>query len=176
MHFYKFNQLSHPEYTCNVFMKELVLYREFLPEPYDNKYFSIEKLLTSTLELPEVLFVIPFDELIKNGDKYDVKCYSYAGSIIENSFTLTPRYDASTYSLYPPKRFRRLNLLGRNEKFITPDLVNKSEVIRDANTLIAAYDYLPLSCIDHFFLTYIDDVNPLDETTYKGSCNADCDE
>ena len=65
MHFYKFNQLSHPEYTCNVFMKELVLYREFLPEPYDNKYFSVEKLLTSTLELPEVLFVIPFDELKK---------------------------------------------------------------------------------------------------------------
>ena len=174
--FTSFYNLTNKVTEFKFYIKQLVLFREYLLEPYNNKYFSYEKIFTSTFELPEVLFVIPFDELIKNGDKYDVKCYSYAGSIIENSFTLTPRYDASTYSLYPPKLFRRLNLLGRNEKFITPDLVNKSEVIRDANTLIAAYDYLPLSCIDHFFLTYIDDVNPLDETTYKGSCNADCDE
>ena len=174
--FTSFYNLTNKDTEFKFYIKQLVLFREYLLEPYNNKYFSYEKIFTSTFELPEVLFVIPFDELIKNGDKYDVKCYSYAGSIIENSFTLTPRYDASTYSLYPPKLFRRLNLLGRNEKFITPDLVNKSEVIRDANTLIAAYDYLPLSCIDHFFLTYIDDVNPLDETTYKGSCNADCDE
>ena len=173
MHFYKFNQLSHPEYTCNVFMKELVLYREFLPEPYDNKYFSIEKLLTSTLELPEVLFVIPFDELKKEGNKYKVKCYSYPENIEENEIILSPK-ESGDFTLYPPKLFKRLNLLEKNKKYASTDLLQIIDIpITDSQKiLMASYDNIPLSCIDNNFLSY--DISTLDPTTYKGTCDNNC--
>jgi hypothetical protein len=40
------------------------LFREYLLEPYNNKYFSYEKIFTSTFELPEVLFVIRMLEVL----------------------------------------------------------------------------------------------------------------
>ena len=177
------NIVNKDDFAFKFYIKELILFREYLPDPYDNKYFSYENIFSSNFELPEVLFIIPFDELIKNDDKYDVKCYSYTGSKIESSFTITPRYDISINSFYPPKNFRPLNLLGKNEKYLSPDLVEIGEVIKDDNTLISSYDNSPLSCIDNYFLTYRDtpdndnDINiyVTDDTRFKGSCNLNCD-
>ena len=175
-----FNDLYNNKTQCNFYIKQLVYFREYVPDPYDNKYFSFEKLFTSTFELPEVLFIIPFDELIRNDNKYDVKCYSYAGSILEHRITLTPYYYNKNYSYYPPKLFKRLNLLERNKKYTSPDLIKIEDVLRDNNTLIASYDYVPLTCIDNHFLTYDDvlfengqDPNP---NKYGGKCTFNCDE
>ena len=106
-----FNQLYNNEIPFNFYMRQYVMFREYVQEPYDNKYFNYEKIFTSTFELPEVLFIIPFDELIKNDNKYDIKCYSYAGSILEYRITLTPYYYQKNYTLYPPKLFQSRNLL-----------------------------------------------------------------
>ena len=174
-----FNDLYNNKTQCNFYIKQLAYFREYVPDPYDNKYFSLEKIFTSTFELPEVLFIIPFDELIRNDNKYDVKCYSYAGSILEHRITLTPYYYNKNYSYYPPKLFKRLNLLERNKKYTSPDLIKIEDVLRDNNTLIASYDYAPLTCIDNYFLTYDDvifeegqDPNP---NYYKGKCTFNCD-
>ena len=175
LHFYKFNQLRHDEYTCNVYMKQLVLFREFLPEPYDNKYFSVEKLLTSTLDLPEVLFVIPFDELKRESNKYKIKCYSYPGDIEVNEIILSPKETGDPFSLFPPRLFKRLNLLEKNTKFTSPDLVHTSEIVLASNALIGSYDNVPLSCNDNYFLTFttpISQANP--NPTYMGTCELFC--
>ena len=175
LHFYKFNQLRHDEYTCNVYMKQLVLFREFLPEPYDNKYFSVEKLLTSTLDLPEVLFVIPFDELKRESNKYKIKCYSYPGDIEVNEIILSPKETGDPFSLFPPRLFKRLNLLEKNTKFTSPDLVHTSEIVLANNALIGSYDNVPLSCNDNYFLTFttpISQANP--NPTYMGTCDSNC--
>ena len=175
IYFANFTNLFNSEFDFKFYIKEFILFREYLPDPYYNKYFSYEKIFSSSFELPEVMFVIPFDEMIKNDDKYDIKCYSYDGSIIQSSFTITPCYDAEHYTLYAPKNFRPLNLLERNEKFATPDLVIKTQVARDPNTLIASYDNVPLTCIDNYFLTY-EHPEGYDDTSYIGSCNLDCTE
>ena len=174
--FENFTNLVNSKIEFKFFIKELILFREYLRDPYDNKYFSYEKIFTSTFELPEVLFIIPFDELIKNDDKYDIKCYSYAGSILEYKTTLTPYYNSDKSNLYSPKSFRPLNLLGRNEKFISPDLVNIGEVLRDNNTLLASYDYIPISCVDNYFITY-KELTISEESTsiYEGACNLNCE-
>ena len=177
LHFYKFNQLRHDEYTCNVYMKQLVLFREFLPEPYDNKYFSVEKLLTSTLDLPEVLFVIPFDELKRESNKYKIKCYSYPGDIEVNEIILSPKETGDTFSLFPPRLFKRLNLLEKNKKFTSPDLVHTSDITLANNALIGSYDDVPLSCNDNYFLTFNNPIvkdNFDQEDNYKGECKSDC--
>ena len=168
-----FHNLTNDTIEFKFYIKEFILFREYLPEPYDNKYFSYEKIFSSNFELPEVMFIIPFDEMIRHDDKYDIKCYSYDGSIIQSTITITPVYEADTYSLYPPKNFRRLNLLGRNEKYTSPDLIDISQVVKDNNTLIAAFDNVALSCIDNFFLTYKKD-STFEETEYRGSCNLNC--
>ena len=175
MEFVDFKQLYNSEEDCQLYIKELILFREYLPDPYDNKYFSYEKLFTSTFEMPEVLFVIPFDEMFKTDDKYQIKCYTYAGSILEYDLVLTPIYQPNSNRLYyPPKLFRPLNLLTRNQKYASPDLIETDDVVRDSNTLIASYDSVPLSCIDNYFLTY----EELSDYSgqYLGTCNLNCEE
>ena len=171
-----FTKLYNAETEVKFYIKELILFREYLKDPYDNKYFSYEKIFSSTFELPEVMFIIPFDELIRNDDKYDIRCYSYAGSILEYSVTLTPYYESNTYSLYPPKTFRPLNLLGRNEKYDSPDLIQIKEVERDPNTLIASYDYVPITCVDNYFITYKNVEFNSPNPDYEGACNLECQE
>ena len=174
LHFFDFSKLRHDRYACNAYMKQLVLFREFLPEPYDNKYFSVEKLLTSTLELPEILFIIPFDELKKESNKYKIKSYSYAGNIEENEIILSPRESGDKFSLYPPKLFKRLNLLEKNKKYSSRDLLKIDDISLDLtpNTLIASYEKVPISCIDNYFLNY--DTASNDPESYGGECNPDC--
>ena len=175
-----YNSLYNNDIPFNFYIKQFIIFREYLQEPYDNKYFSFEKIFTSNFELPEVMFIIPFDELIRNDNKYDIKCYSYSGSILENRITLTPYYYEKNYTLYPSKLFRRLNLLERNKKYISHDLVKTGDVLRDNNTLIASYDYSPITCIDKYFLSYnnneIKGINYFgDGIIYTGKCTFDCD-
>ena len=175
-----FNSLYNNKIPCNFYIKQFVIFREYVPDPYDNKYFSMEKLFVSTYELPEVMFIIPFDELIRNDNKFDVKCYTYSGSILENKITLTPYYYQKNYTLFPPKLFRRLNLLERNKKYLSPDLIELGNVIRDNNTLIASYDNVPLTCVDKYFLTYRETTISTGPTypapEYEGFCSFDCDD
>ena len=174
-YFQGFNELYNNDIPFHFYMKQFVIFREYVQEPYDNKYFNFEKIFTSTFELPEVMFIIPFDELIRNDNKYDVKCYSYSGSILENRITLTPYYYMKNYTLFPPKLFKRLNLLDRNQKYTSPDLINIEDVLRDNNTLIASYDYSPITCIDNHFLTYeMKLFSP--PGNYLGICTYDCED
>ena len=173
-YFEGFNELYNNDIPFNFYIKQFVVFREYVQDPYDNKYFSYEKIFTSTYELPEVMFIIPFDELIRNDNKYDIKCYSYSGSILENRITLSPYYYNKNYTLYAPKLFKRLNLLERNKKYSSPDLIKIEDVLRDNNTLIASYDYSPITCIDNFFLTYNQKAfaSIMD---YKGFCADSCE-
>ena len=173
LHFYNFSQVKNKKYYCNIYMKQLVVFREFLPEPYDNKYFNMEKLLTSTLEIPELLFIIPFDEIIKEGNKYKIKCYSYDEKIDENEIILSPKESGDAFSLYPPKLFKRLNLLDKNKYYSSPDLINIGDLQLGPNTLIASNDNVPLSCTDDNFLDY-SSVTVSSPNTYSGSCSSEC--
>ena len=174
--FLKFNKLTHSSYTCNVYMKQLVLFREFLPEPYDNKYFSMEKLISgNTLELPEILFIIPFDELKKGNNLYKIKAYSYQGSVEVNEIILNPKESGDKFTLYPPKLFKRLNLLEKNKKFATRELLSTTDITLGSNVLIGSFDNVPLSCEDRNFLHFdITNLNINNASTYVGTCGPVC--
>ena len=172
LHFYNFNKVKNKNVICNIFMKQLVFFREFLPEPYDNKYYNMERLLTSTLEMPELLFIIPFDELKREGNIYKIKCYSYDENIEVNDIILSPKeigIDGGGFSLYPPKLFKRLNLLEKNTFYSSPDLLEVTDIIPANNVEIFTPNGNPLSCKDNYFLFYDGDY-PI----YTGSCLTDC--
>ena len=189
--FLNFAKLKNKERDCHVYMKQLVLFREYLPEEfYDNKYFNMEKLISgNTIELPEILFIIPFDELIKENNFYKVKSYSYQGKVEVNNITLNPKESGTSFTLYPPKKFKSLYLLDKNKKYASPDLISIQDIPLDSNVSIASYDESPLSCEDKNFLgldtvtnKYICSPNcPSGKTMYfglgdtKGFCNRECD-
>jgi hypothetical protein len=168
LHFYNFNKVKNNFFYCNIFMKQFVMLREFLPEPYDNKYYHMEKLLTSTLEMPEILFIIPFDELKREGNKYKIKCYSYDENIEQNEIILSPKESGEKFSLYPPKLFKRLNLLDKNQYYSSPDLLKTTDMTPSDNVEIFSPDGNPLSCKDEYFLYYT-------PANYSGVCQPNCE-
>ena len=176
LNFLNFNKLKNREYICNVYMKQLVVFREFLPEPYDNKYFNMENLISgNTLELPEILFIIPFDELIIEHNLYKIKSYSYQEKVEINEIILSPKESDVSFDLYPPKRFKRLYLLDKNKEFTNPELISTRDITLNNNELIAAREGLPLSCEDKNFLNFYDDTFSYDDPdTYKGECSESC--
>ena len=176
LEFLNFKKLQNNQKTCHFYMKQLVIFREYLPEPYDNKYFNMEKLTTgNTIELPELLFIIPFDELKKENNLYKIKAYSYPGNVEVNDIILNPKESESKFTLYPPKQFKRLYLLDKNKKYITRDLLEIMDLDLGANFLLASNDYVPLSCEDKYYLNFdLTAFNDQDPSTYKGDCLENC--
>ena len=176
--FLNFNKLENTKEICHVYIKQLVLFREFLPEPYDNKYFNMEKLISgTTIELPEILFIIPFDELKKQNNFYKIRTYSYQGKVEVNDIILSPKETGTSFTLYPPKLFKRLDLLDKNKQYSSPDLINITDINipENSNILIAAREGLPLSCNDRYFLNFDYGAYRFnDPSTYSGSCVKDC--
>ena len=174
--FLKFNQVKNTNYDCHIYMKQLVLFREYLPEPYDNKYFYMEKLVSeNTINIPEILFIIPFDELKHENNLYKIKTLSYQDKVEENYIILNPKESGSSFNLYPPKKFKRLELLDKNKKYITPDLIKTADLTLGTNVSIASYDNVPLSCEDKNFLTFDSSSVYDNPSSYKGKCTSDCD-
>ena len=176
LNFLNFYKLKKTDSVCHVYMKQLVLFREFLPEPYDNKYFNMEKLISgNTIELPEVLFIIPFDELKKQNNMYKVRTYSYQGNVQINDIILSPK-ESTDFTLYPPKLFKRLDLLDKNKEYASIDLINTTYIeINDDNISIAARKDLPLTCDDNNFLNFdYDAYRYNDPDSYKGTCVPKC--
>ena len=184
--FLNFSQLKNEAAVCNIYMKQLVLFREFLPDPYDNKYFNMEKLITgNTNELPEILFIIPFDELMKVNNLYKIKSYSYQGNVEVNNITLSPKETGTSFTLYPPKRFKRLYLLDKNKKYTTRELIQTEDIPLPDHALMVSTTGVPLSCEDKYFLDYETNTCvqncPSGKTMLfglgdlKGFCNRDCE-
>ena len=176
LEFLNFNKLQNDERTCHFYMKQLVIFREYLPEPYDNKYFNMEKLTTgNTIELPELLFIIPFDELIRENNLYKIKAYSYPGNVEVKDIILNPKESESKFTLYPPKQFKRLYLLDKNKKYDSTDLLEITDLDLGDNFLIASYDKVPLSCEDSYYLNFdLTSFNDNDPSSYKGDCLQNC--
>ena len=178
LNFLNFGGLKKTNEICHVYIKQLVLFREFLPEPYDNKYFNMEKLISgSTIELPEILFIIPFDELKKQNNLYKIRTYSYQGNVEVNDIILSPKESGTSFTLYPPKLFKRLDLLNKNKEYTSPDLINTQDINipTDSKILIAARTGVPLTCEDYYFLNYNYGININDPSTYSGTCVENCD-
>ena len=134
----------------------------------------MEKLVTgNTIELPELLFIIPFDELKRENNLYKIKAYSYPGNVEVKDIILSPKESGSSFTLYPPKLFKRLYLLDKNKKFNSSELLVTDDLILGNNVLIGSYDNVALSCEDEYYINF-EMTDLAQNTPYKGTCSKDC--
>ena len=170
------------------YMKSFFVFKEYLPDPYDIKYFQLEKFV-SPITFGEIILSIPFDFIEKDGDHFNIKYYSYDSTSNEGIANLFIAYNKSA-NLYPPRTFKRLNLFTeQNIKYTTPDLYGISKVQMTSLDLFNAFDNYPFSCMSKHFL----DISTNVATTRcvencpekysmihglndnKGICNYNCD-
>ena len=147
----------------NIYIRNLYLFREYVPSNYfDIKYYAIEKFIYSTNDIPELLFALPFDNLVKEGYSYKTNAFSYETAQKTYSVELAPVDDID---LTPPKIFKRLNLLEQpNVKYSSNDLYEKTALTSQAaNYLYLFDDEKPFECKRGYFLR-------LDSSTCEQNC------
>ena len=184
---FKFEHLQSSN-DMKIYLRELLIFKEYLPNPYDIKDFQLEKFITSTSELPELLISIPFDNLLKNSLGYYITIYSFKSTKREINIQLTLNNNKKI-DFAPPRTFKRLNLLTEpNVKYISPDFINKQNLNKDLYTDLYLYDdNKPFSCNNDYYLNLKENYykcesqcamnsysNLFGLSTEKGFCNYDC--
>ena len=134
----------------NIFVRHIYVFREFVPISYfDTKYYIIEKFIYSTSDIPELLFALPFDNLAKEGSSYKTTAISYDTTQKSYKVDLAP---VDNYDLYPPKVFKRINLLDTpNVKYASKDLYKTTQLIVGANQMYVYDDEQPYECNRGYF-------------------------
>ncbi len=168
------------------YIKNFVLFKEYLPDPYDIKYFELEKIVTSNSILPELLFIIPFNYIEKNSNSYIIETYNYDSGLLKSTITIFPT-NSRTFSLIPPRNFKRLPLLDKkNIKYSSSDFLYTQNVNEKPNSLLYD-DNSIITCNDNYYLDYSNPNNVNCNSncpntfsmvfgleTNKGFCNFDC--
>ena len=185
---FQFEHLQSSDYM-KIYIRELLIFKEYLPNPYDIKDFQLEKFIISSSELPELLIAMPFDNLLKNSQGYYTNIYTYKSTKREINIQLSLNYKKKI-DFEPPRTFKRLNLLTEpNVKYSSPDFINKQNLAHDINKDLFLYDdNKPFSCINGYYLNlkenyYECDIQcPINSysnlfglSTEKGFCNYNCD-
>ena len=104
-------------------------------------------------DFKEIMYQIPFDELLISGD-YQVKGYQYdSGSIVENLIKLELSH-SDYLDFKPALNFYRLLLNQPNQKYTLINLEDASIQSLTSST-VSNYRYLENSFIFSFFQNYI---------------------
>ena len=169
------------------YMKSFFIFKEYLPDPYDIKYFQLEKFVQPSF-YSEIIFAMPLDLLEKKSTYYIIKyhTYDYNAEEKEKSLFLAIGKDSDFRS---PRTFKRLNLFTEpNKKYISPDLNNIDDVLKGNFDMFNSYDNYPYTCLSNYFLQIMSSTTtkcfqecPVDMSmihginTNKGICNYDCE-
>ena len=168
------------------YMKSFFIFKEYLPDPYDIKYFQLEKFVQPSF-YSEIIFAMPLDLLEKKSSYYIIKYFTYDYTVIENEKSLFLA-DGKNSDFRAPRTFKRLNLLTEpNKKYDSPDLNLIKDVIKGQFDMLNSDDNYPFSCLANHFLDVISSSVPscgvqcpvdysmthgISEN--KGICNYDC--
>ena len=169
------------------YMRGFYIFKEYLPDPYDIKYFQLEKFVQPSF-YSEIIFAMPLDLLEKKSSYYIIKYYTYDYNTVEKekNIFLASGKDSDFRA---PRTFKRLNLLTEpNKKYTSPDLNIIDNVQKKDFDMFNSYDNHPFSCIANYFLvmsssstTSCEVECPLERSmihginTNKGICNYDCE-
>ena len=187
-----------------IYLRNINLYREYIPQNIITKYFNVHKI-TKPSDFPQLLYSIPFDEVISKGNgEYTFTTYNFYKREINGAFNI---YDEiiiekenvltlQTKDLMPPRNFYRLNLLPFNKQYPTCEYYqNPIDIDCEKNTSLhmnkCFEDQKPYVCEEADPPYYLDVNNlkcntecpkgfyhPPHDTTYqkRNYCSAECDE
>jgi hypothetical protein len=168
-----------------IFIKNLYLFREYIPKELKHLHFNIHKIVTSAADWPELLYYLGFDSFTFGGS-YTITSYSCVlpTALTSITTTLTP---TGTPDLDAPNNFKRLDLIStKNKYYSTADLVTQSSITVGGNQFMNFDNSKALTCNTNFWLeltTFTCNsscTNPSSMTMYpgvsdtKGYCNYSC--
>ena len=86
----------------HIYFRNMVLFQEFMPNEIFYMYHDVSQIMNSKNDWPEVIYVLPFTNLLTNLSKYQIKGGGvYMSSIID----LEP---IRGFDLSPPVNFKQL--------------------------------------------------------------------
>ncbi len=104
--------------STELYIRNLNIFREYLPYSMDIKYFNLYKIPAHT-DFPQILFSIPFESLtLTNTAVQNIKLYDFSTETTTSLTTTT--LSSMTYtggSMPPPRNFKRLNFLDLNNQW-----------------------------------------------------------
>lgn len=109
----------------NIYFKNFVIYRTYIPQNYIYKYFNMYKHTSFDL-MPQLLWTIPFDDLNLNTSEISVYDYSLRINTVDiqvDPYIVEPNPACPACEMIPKKNFRRLNLLDPYKKYSETDLL-----------------------------------------------------
>ena len=167
-----------------IYLRNLNIYREYMPNTVETKYFNMHKLNNYIL-FPQLLYSIPFDEVIHTSasdSTFKFKTYNYynrdnttgviASSVViidNNTLVFNRSNSQRKTNLKPPKNFQRLNLLDINKQASNCDYQTLIDIkCEDSKNLSFCFDdNLPFACKSGTdALPYFLDINNLTCNTY----------
>ena len=133
----------------NIYIRNLIIFKEYLQQNFNYMYYNFYNI--SVNDYPEILYIIPFDELIKTNAKNYFKGKN-PSLTIEDTFelTLANSFDPNI----PPLNFINLNLNKPNENFNEIDTnPYNTHLINNSNSSVRYYyeENNPLKCNDNYY-------------------------
>ena len=136
--------------NTNIYLRNVILFKEYMQPDFNYMYYNFYNI--SVNDFPEILYIIPFDDLIKTYSKFYIKGKN-PSFLIEDTFEISIK-DPLIDPNIPPLNFKHLNLNKPNENFNEIDTnPNNIHSIENIN-LNARFLYevnSPLKCNDNFF-------------------------
>lgn len=168
-----------------IFIKNLYLFREYIPKELKHLHFNTHKIVTSAAEWPELLYYMGFDTFTFGGS-FTLTSYSCVlpTALTSITTTLTP---TGTPNLDAPNNFKRLDLISVKNKFYSSsDLNTLGNITVGGNQFMNFDNSKALTCNSNYWLeltTFTCNsscTNPSSMTMYpgvsdtKGYCNFSC--
>ena len=159
-------QNSDPKVNFTIYLRNLNIFREYIPQNVITKYYNLHKIVTKPSIFPQLLVSLPFSDIKRDKTQtsknvYKMKGYSYylrkeITGVVEDDSATEPNIteyelllDDDVESLRPPRNFWRLNLLSeKNKQPETCDFENFIDITCDEKSDICFEDDKPLVCKD----------------------------
>ena len=131
-----------------VFIKNLFVFRDYIPQNINFKYFKLLDFVTGHKVFPQLLFAIPFNEVVESGGNriYRLTLYDFSKRTEQNSEISIKQVNQNIRgdiaSLVPPRNFKRLLLLPRNSQYADQDFTEFKDVSCNNS-------YLGTSCFEN---------------------------
>lgn len=140
-----------------LYIKNLYIFREYLPENFEHQYFDLHKFIVPQ-DYPELLFALPFDDF-NFQIPYSVPIYDFDYlTLTKSTLLLTSSLGSPTFRA--PENFVRLDLLSLNgtslQKYTNTSLVATTNMTNGGNTLYSYEDNVGFACNNNFLLNYLE--------------------
>ena len=161
-------EAKEPKVNFTIYLRNLNIFREYIPQNIVTKYYNLHKLVTMPRIFPQLMVSLPFSDIKRDNSKdkytYTMKGYSYylrkeKTGIVEDDLASQPNIteydlilDKDVLTLRPPRNFWRLNLLSeKNKQPETCDFENFIDISCNVNTDnndLCFEDDKPFACKD----------------------------